>query len=703
MSWSGPGKKAGATMENVLSFEGEDPFDSLMRALNKEHKKQITELKKENTMMKEHLDLVLGSTWNLSNEKWTGAPRKPKAGNLQLSLQDGAQPQSPNALHEVPVENFQQVAANASGKHATRTLWNTEGKDDKIQTGMRKSVQHIHRDALDDDEDEGEKEEHAFCVMHPFGNVRTAWDVLGAFMMLWDVITVPLGAFEPDENFFFVFMDFSTLVFWTIDIIVTFFTGYEMRGEIIMRRKSVALHYISGMFFVDFTIVSVDMFFSLIKLTDVELSFGIGNENLPRMARAFRILRVYRLTKLKKLRKLLFSVMDKIRSEKVFIIPQVTQLMAGILGLTHVLGSVWYLIGTIGKGFGAKNWIQGGIPNDEDITGLSLAYRYFMCLGWAMHNFALASSSIQAQNGVEAFYAIFVELLGLSLFLFFISVLTVSLMEMRSLQGESIKELWLFRRFLRQRDVPPALKFRLLHFLEVQAKTQVELLPEENVRLLAFLSDQLRAELDFNISYARLFIHPLLQRMDGNAHSLKDLTSKALAKRLFAEDDMVAAQDGPSEDLLFVVSGTLNYTKRDDALRRFDKTLGEDDWLCEGCLWVYPWHYHGNVLTGATAELIYLNADQFCDVIEHDLSLWALFSQYAQKFAQNLNEMPKIDISDCHIAARAIPDCLTMIRGIEKSAKATHVAQNTGAVVPPTSPSLLFGAITAPPEQPKIM
>jgi len=695
---SSPNKKGGATLDNVLSFE-EDSFDSLSRALSKEHKKQINELKRENKKLKDHLDLVLGSTWNLSQEDWIGDTRKPKKGNLQLMCIDGEHPRDENSLHEVPEEQFAKIAAATGAKHATRVLWNTEGKDEKIITGMRKSIQFISNFDVDEEEEE-EEEEHAFCVMHPYGNTRTAWDVAGAFMMLWDVITVPLGAFEPEENILFVFMDFSTLVFWTMDIIATFFTGYERHGEVIMRRKYIALNYIGGMFFVDFTIVSVDMFFSLLKLTDVEISFGIGSENLPRLARAFRILRIYRLTKLKKLRRMLFSVMDKIKSEKVFIIPQVTQLMVGIIGLSHLLGSVWYLIGTIGKSLGANNWIQGDI-NSEDITVLSLEYRYFVCLGWAMHNFALASSTIKAQNGVEAFYSIVVELLGLSLFLFFISVLTVSFMEMRSLQGESIKELWLFRRFLHQREVPGALKFRLLNFLEVQAKNQVELLPEGNVRLLTFLSDQLRAELDFNISYSRLFIHPVLQKMDGKAHSLKDLTSKALDTRMFAEDDMVAAQDQPSEDLLFVMSGTLTYTKRGQEAAAV--TLDEEDWLCEASLWIYPWHWHGNLMVTITAELIYLNSAAFCDVIEHDLSLWALFSQYAQKFCDKLNDMEKSSITDVHISDKAINESLMMIRGIEKKAKKSADLRSASKEAEAAPPSAPFGMITVPPDQPRTM
>ena len=37
---------------------------------------------------------------------------------------------------------------------------------------------------------------HWFFVVDPLSNYRLAWDVGGALMMLWDVIMVPVGAFQ---------------------------------------------------------------------------------------------------------------------------------------------------------------------------------------------------------------------------------------------------------------------------------------------------------------------------------------------------------------------------------------------------------------------------------------------------------------------------------------------------------------------------
>merc|ERR1719326_2611528 len=85
--------------------------------------------------------------------------------------------------------------------------------------------------------------------------------------MLWDVVTVPLGAFDPADNIVLIAMDWLTLVFWTIDIAATFFTGFLQGNRVVMDRRQVFVKYVTTMFFVDLSIVGLDWFFTALKVS----------------------------------------------------------------------------------------------------------------------------------------------------------------------------------------------------------------------------------------------------------------------------------------------------------------------------------------------------------------------------------------------------------------------------------------------------
>jgi len=217
--------------------------------------------------------------------------------------------------------------------------------------------------------------------------------------------------------------------------------------------------------------------------------------------------------------------------------------------------------------------------------------------------------------------------------------------------AETVKEFWLLRRFLRQRSVPSELKFRIINYSEMQAKKEVEMIPEAQVRLLSFLSEQLVSELHFNQLYSRLFVHPLLHRLEGRSHTLQELTTSVLSKHVFGPGDRVCSQEEDAKHMFFVTVGTMLYVKK-GVETRIEETLTATDWVCEAALWT-PWAYQGTTQAIDECELIYIDSDGFGKVIEEQPSLWAFFAQYAMEFVLCLNKVRKEDLVDCHVRAEA--------------------------------------------------
>merc|ERR1719163_1106251 len=102
--------------------------------------------------------------------------------------------------------------------------------------------------------------------------------------------------------------------------------------------------------------------------------------------------------------------------------------MVQLLIMNHVFGSIWYLIGAVSRGVGSPNWID-----EQDVHDASLGHRYLLSLRWAVHNFALATTTVTPQNEVEGAYAAIITFFGLAVFYLYASTITCCFIEFRAL------------------------------------------------------------------------------------------------------------------------------------------------------------------------------------------------------------------------------------------------------------------------------
>jgi hypothetical protein len=90
----------------------------------------------------------------------------------------------------------------------------------------------------------------ARCIIPP--QRRLFWDILGMLFLGYDLLAIPWQVFDPPENTLYYIMTWSSTIFWTIDIGVSFTAGYHQEGVVEMRPRWIAKHYIRGGFAFDF-------------------------------------------------------------------------------------------------------------------------------------------------------------------------------------------------------------------------------------------------------------------------------------------------------------------------------------------------------------------------------------------------------------------------------------------------------------------
>ena len=120
-------------------------------------------------------------------------------------------------------------------------------------------------------------------AINPNTPTRLVIDLVSIFVLVSDLTLVPfvLAWNLPVDGYLAVFT-WCTVSYWTLDIVLNFFTGYQVKGEVEMRLSKVARHYLRTSFSIDCVIVVCDWASTLASLV-----VGYNDE-----ARGLRLLRV---------------------------------------------------------------------------------------------------------------------------------------------------------------------------------------------------------------------------------------------------------------------------------------------------------------------------------------------------------------------------------------------------------------------------
>jgi CRP-like cAMP-binding protein len=330
------------------------------------------------------------------------------------------------------------------------------------------------------------------------------------------------------------------------------------------------------------------------------------------------------------------------------------------------------------------NWID-----EFRITERSLGYRYATTLHWSLTQFTPGSMNIQPMNVIERTYCVCVLVIGMVIFAAFISNITASMTQLRTMQGEISRQFWLLRRFLRQHGVPLELSFRILRYTEFQANSGKNLVPESRVTILGLLSEQMRNELYYQINYCGVHSHPLFERVGQISDTMLHLMSKeSMSRKSCAKNDPIFKEGVTAMHMYFVARGNIRYDRGD--VQHHD-IAGKSDWISEQALWT-DWVHMGEARTVAECQVIAINSKAFVAAGCQDFTVHSLLTTYAHSFVEWLNQLPDADVTEVfshestqaseHLPSTYISD------SSEKSAKSPTVIGSMISRITKRRPSL---------------
>lgn len=485
-------------------------------------------------------------------------------------------------------------------------------------------------------------------VLDPTSPKRVWWDLLGIFLLSYDMIFIPLTVFDVQAATFFVIGQYVTLSFWILDVPASFLVGYPSSGVVEMNLGMIARRYLKTYFFMDVLLVSLDVATIILLNSGADGGArGADSGGLTRFFKSYRAVRIVRGLRLLRLWKLpmTFSHLQEtlqsfFQSEAILSILAIAKLTISILALNHFVACMWYGICTFYDD--EESWL-----NEPIFEGASVAYLYSTSLHWSLTQFTPASMEVYPKNATQRFFCVIVIIFALITFSSFVSSITTAMAKIGSLNSEQAKKMGVLQRYFRSNQIPVNLCVRVRRHLDHEVVRHQQCIQERDVELLHLLSEPLRIELHYEVHGPVLRMHNFFKLYDEQCGSvMRRVCHTAVDQQALSRGDTLFTRGERAEKMFFLKTGRLKYL---DTKNKYHK-IYEGQWISEPVMWM-QWVHHGEVRSDTESVLVRLDATRFMRAACQNQATLGNPSQYAMLFVAHLNTMSAEEMTDLRVDA----------------------------------------------------
>lgn len=475
-------------------------------------------------------------------------------------------------------------------------------------------------------------------VLDPQSRCRIMWAAIGVTLMLYDLVMLPMQAFELPENALSTFVAWFSQFFWTLDIFLSFFTGVYINTELVKRLGAIAKSYAKSW-----------LLFDVLVVTPIWLVMLLGTEssttNSLQAFKYVRMLRFMRLLRLAKFSRMLGEALAGINSPVIMLVLGMVKLMGCMAVLSHVNACLWYAAGQASSDGWTKSY-----------SGNSTLYQYLASMHWALTQFQGTSEITVGGSAGERAYAVVTVLLSMLILSTFVSSLTNMMMQLQALQEQRTVQQRAVRCYLSSNSISNSLSSRVKQYIEWKQKHQKKSKDDEEVmqllpiQLMMDLQEEVRGPVLAQHKFLRMFrfVYPRLTRR---------VTHMAVQQLNPAPDELIFSAQESSTRMYFVLSGELKYTlvRRktcNTTVRLGDQVLTQDQYLSEAALWMH-WQHRGDLVVTNFANLLTIVSLQFQSLIQTHPPAYASCVLYARRYINAIARVEWWSITDI-----VKPECL---------------------------------------------
>jgi len=481
-------------------------------------------------------------------------------------------------------------------------------------------------------------------MRNPGGSANVLFDTVGIPILIYDLTVVPyLLAWDVPVNGDDLLgtVAYLSVVYWSLDIGLSFWRGFHRHGELVFNYRSIALHYLSTWFLPDFLLVTTDLF-SLPGLSSSaegeDSTAGFKMLRLMKLGKAARLLGLFKVVRIAKIAKHLFSILNGGGfAAHIHALIRVVAIFFATLWANHILSCGWFVVGSVAPSDTGCRWVSSAASDvHEDIrfVDTSAVYQYVTALHWAIAQSTLGAMEISSCNTSERFYTIVCLMLGLVCGSTLVSQLSASMVEFQMMHQEKNKQLRALRRYLQENQVNSNISAVVVRQAQERLGLQ-ERLTKRDVPVLNLLSQELHNAVHAEICVPHLMQHPLLRLFWMiDTKWFKKFCAGAVDVSVYRQGDDVFVAGAECAKAYRVIDGTITYTQepQTSAVRdAVEKELGMGVWLCEPALWA-EWIHVGTAKATSACQLLELRADAFLAALAGHSVIGELAVEYGRAF-----------------------------------------------------------------------
>mmetsp|Transcript_118757 Transcript_118757/g.378735 ORF Transcript_118757/g.378735 Transcript_118757/m.378735 type:complete len:482 (-) Transcript_118757:28-1473(-) len=411
--------------------------------------------------------------------------------------------------------------------------------------------------------------------------------------IVYDCVIVPLQAFKVEEPFELLY---ATALFWALDLIRGFFTGFYKHGIIEMRPQKVWMHYVKSWFLLDFSVVLVDW---------IILLFLSAEDNIVALLRARRVIRLFRLMQVSKVDRIMGTIRDVLNTSAIDYGCKIAKMLFTIFGVTHAIACGWYFIASAvnDRDVNAGTWVRG-----EGLEGASTGILYATALHWAFAHLLLGEMDVQAVHLWERTYSVVILMVGLIVFSSFVSSITEYMSRIAQMQAENSKQDQEVRRFMEDHEISAMLTSQVDRYRRHSRTTKdADNLPRELIPGLQELPETLSVWLSEEVYQKTLTSHGFFANLQSVHPDIIALGTHRMMREQYFRKGMAVFHKGQSAQHVLVFSKGKGQYQRDD----FQYTVQKGEWVSEHAIWLGGWKRRGELQATTSIEAHALDIQEF--------------------------------------------------------------------------------------------
>eukprot|EP00929_Paragymnodinium_shiwhaense_P123631 TRINITY_DN9770_c0_g2_i4.p1 TRINITY_DN9770_c0_g2~~TRINITY_DN9770_c0_g2_i4.p1 ORF type:complete len:707 (-),score=93.56 TRINITY_DN9770_c0_g2_i4:283-2403(-) len=411
-------------------------------------------------------------------------------------------------------------------------------------TGLEKPVQQSLPAAAADSEPPGLlKERGGTWILHPSGPFCLVWNVLCINAILYDVIAVPSTAFSFDREGLYLYVEGFLTIFWTVDLIISFRTGYLVGAHLETNQKKIAWHYLQSGFVLDSVIVLVEW-----SSWITEKLSAASVLKTTRVLRSFKLVKFVRVGKMKEI---WVRLQDQINSVVFHICVSLIVISICLAVGVHLTSCAWYWLGTSR----ADGWVTyDGYEGEKDVV-----FWYVASARWSIAQLNGRTDEDDRRNMKERAFACFTGVvLAVIIKTTLVSVVTKTVLNLSALRSSKIRRQALVKEYLESHSISYGLQVSVKRHMYDYDNT-IDLCSMER-QVMSFLPGHLQSDVLCEIRGPTVSSHPLFQCFGVANHATLRHICHAAVKQLSALQGEILFDTGDAcSRMLFISRGEIEY------------------------------------------------------------------------------------------------------------------------------------------------